>query len=42
MPFAEQEKKPLVNVTLRTNAISPPQAFQIKGRLCSTSKKTLP
>ena len=31
MPFAEQEKKPLVNVTLRTNADFTPRAFQIKG-----------
>ncbi|MGZ8843863.1 MAG: amidohydrolase family protein [Pyrinomonadaceae bacterium] len=31
MPFAEQENKPLVNVTLRTSADFTPQAFQIKG-----------
>jgi hypothetical protein len=31
MPFAEQEKKPLVKVTLRTTADFTPQAFQIKG-----------
>jgi imidazolonepropionase-like amidohydrolase len=31
MPFAEQETKPLVNVTLRTIADFTPQAFQIKG-----------
>ncbi len=31
MPFAEQESKPLVNVTLRTSADFTPQAFQIKG-----------
>jgi imidazolonepropionase-like amidohydrolase len=31
MPFAEQEKRPLVNVTLRTSADFTPQAFQIKG-----------
>ena len=31
MPSAEQENKPLVNVTLRTGADFTPQAFQIKG-----------
>jgi len=31
MPFAEQENKPLVNVTLRTSADFTPRAFQIKG-----------
>ena len=31
MPFAEQENKPLVNVTLRTSADFTPQVFQIKG-----------
>src|SRR5207248_1034165 len=31
MPFAEQEKKPLVNVTLRTSSDFTPQVFQIKG-----------
>lgn len=31
LPFAEQENKPLVNVTLRTSADFTPQAFQIKG-----------
>jgi imidazolonepropionase-like amidohydrolase len=31
MPFAEQETKPLVSVTLRTSADFMPQAFQIKG-----------
>src|SRR3954468_5309469 len=31
MPFAEQETKPLVNVTLRTSSDFTPQAFQIKG-----------
>jgi len=31
MPFAEQENKPLVNVTLRTSADFTPQTFQIKG-----------
>src|SRR5256885_1661976 len=31
MPFAEQEKKPLVNVTLRTTTDFTPQTFQIKG-----------
>ncbi len=31
MPFAEQENKPLVNVTLRTIADFTPRAFEIKG-----------
>jgi imidazolonepropionase-like amidohydrolase len=31
MPFAEQENKPLVNVTLRTSADFTPQAFEVKG-----------
>ena len=31
MPFAEQENKPLVNVSLRTSADFTPQVFQIKG-----------
>jgi imidazolonepropionase-like amidohydrolase len=31
MPFAEQDKKPLVNVTLRTSTDFTPQVFQIKG-----------
>jgi|GEM_PF-4924268 len=31
MPFAEQENKPLVKVTLRTSADLTPQSFQIKG-----------
>jgi imidazolonepropionase-like amidohydrolase len=32
LPFAEQETKPLVNVTLRTNGDFTPQDFQIKGQ----------
>jgi hypothetical protein len=31
IPFADQENKPLVNVTLQTNADFTPQSFQIKG-----------
>jgi imidazolonepropionase-like amidohydrolase len=31
MPFAEQENKPLVNVSLRTGADFTPQTFEIKG-----------
>jgi imidazolonepropionase-like amidohydrolase len=31
LPFAEQEKKPLVNGTLRTSADFTPQNFEIKG-----------
>ncbi|HKN83978.1 MAG TPA: amidohydrolase family protein [Pyrinomonadaceae bacterium] len=31
MPFAEQEKKPLVNVTLRTTKDFTPKSFAIKG-----------
>src|ERR1051326_3257013 len=31
LPSAEQESKPLVNVTLRTSADFTPQAFQTKG-----------
>ncbi|HJP92380.1 MAG TPA: amidohydrolase family protein [Pyrinomonadaceae bacterium] len=31
MPFAEQEKKPLVNATLRTTKDFTPQSFTIKG-----------
>jgi hypothetical protein len=31
IPFADQEHKPLVNVTLRTSADFTPQTFQIKG-----------
>src|SRR5881394_1045215 len=31
MPFAEQDNKPLVNVTLRTNSDFTPQTFQTKG-----------
>jgi Amidohydrolase family len=31
LPFAEQEKKPLVNVSVRTSADFTPRTFQIKG-----------
>src|SRR5690242_8092779 len=31
MPFAEQDKKPLVNVTLRTTKDFTPESFAIKG-----------
>jgi len=31
LPFAEQEKKPLVNATLRTNSNLVPLAFEVKG-----------
>lgn len=31
MPFAEQENKPVVNVTLRTSVDFTPRAFEIKG-----------
>src|SRR5258707_13173160 len=31
MPFAEQDTKPQVSVTFRTNSDLTPQAFQIKG-----------
>src|SRR2546423_6936237 len=31
MPFAEQDKKPLVNVTLRTRKDFTPESFAIKG-----------
>src|SRR5690349_9123998 len=31
LPFAEQDKKPLVNATLRTSADFAPQHFEVKG-----------